>query len=417
MKKISIIFILSAMAALLAASSVFSFSDAEKDMQPVLINYQNKKPPVLWSKTFERTDFNDRSALASLPDGGVIVSIPITEKCISSKKAKRGIWLARISADGKALWSKDVYFTKSINRLFRIRIVDKNKFLIVCDIKGKSTGSFHPWLAMFNFNGAIVWQKSIGENKYNSLILDVEINDRQEIYFGGLKINPLEVLLVKHPWIGQLGLDGNIIWYKNITKAGKGGFTNILPVKNAIFANARLSKTVNYVAAYTYDGEVIWDSTIHTNNRWFGNTLLQNTTNNVSILVADQLKQFKSDNEWDIFLFKYNMHGKRTLTKMIKLQNKNRRNDSLIYIVSAIANNNKEFVVLCNFVDTVNNNTVSSLLIADRMGRMLNEFQIGSRLDTMGSSMCVSDDNRSYILLKHKENQKNTGATLIALKL
>jgi len=176
---------------------------------------------VIWSNTYGGRARDWASNLVQLSDGGFLV-VGYTESTDfdlegCGNHGDGDIWLLRLDADGKKVWSRCYGGSKHDNGV-SITAASNGKYLILGNTKSKdgdikgNNGGTDVWLAQVNDNGTIIWSKNYGGTKADLA------HNLEELSNGDLAIVGTTNSLNGDVWNGNNG--NNDAWFFVVDSKG-----------------------------------------------------------------------------------------------------------------------------------------------------------------------------------------------------
>jgi hypothetical protein len=109
-----------------------------------------------WERRFHRSKLDAATAMAALPDGGVLVSA-LTSKGFGAADA----WLLKVEADGNLAWDT-VIGGPSGDVPWSVAALPDGGALVAASTQSQGAGSADAWLLRLDAEGAVLWQRTHG---------------------------------------------------------------------------------------------------------------------------------------------------------------------------------------------------------------------------------------------------------------
>lgn len=176
-----------------------------------------------WEQIFGNPYWDLARSIKPTPDGGMVVAAE-TE----SKTRDRKAWIIKWDQTGEISWQKHLY-GKNWVRPETIHPLPSNDYLILGESKGAYMGLRTPrggrafWAALLSSEGQIRWEKT-----YEGLTLKSFYLSKEHILVAGTTKGTSSL----RGWIGELDVQGNLIWEKKLHKLGHEDIHAIQPMGN-----------------------------------------------------------------------------------------------------------------------------------------------------------------------------------------
>ena len=178
----------------------------------------NSKGNLLWSKTLGGAQQDYFAQAVGTPDGGCLVAGTTNSSGVGTFTGDT--WIARFDGNGNVLWQKRYFVTGSPGNIYAITLTSDGGFAVSGTFP--YTPGLADWLVMkMDANGNIQWQKKIGTgNSDNSLGLIEDNHTEPGLIASGN--------IYSGSWydgvITKLDMAGNVLWAKAYDFDSKGNW-------------------------------------------------------------------------------------------------------------------------------------------------------------------------------------------------
>lgn len=318
---------------------------------------------VLWHKTYGGSDQEAVTALAALPDGGVLVagqsrsgiSGDKTQPVVGPNQAAEDYWLLRLDSAGNILWDKTLGGF-DYEQLNAITLTNDGNFVIAGSTRSSNSGdktgvnrnptgsTYDIWALKLDLSGNVIWQKTIGgaghdSAGYSALTATqnggVILAGSSESGIGGEKSQASKG---SHDyWVMKLDTHGTIIWDKTLGGSGGDFLKDAIQLRNgniilggisySPISGDKTAPTFNgssdyWIVALNSAGLKLWDKTYGGNDSDTLKSLTQ--TLDDGILVAGDSKSAATGNKTasgqgndDYWIIKLNAFGQEQWQQVI----------------------------------------------------------------------------------------------------
>lgn len=155
---------------------------------------------LIWEKSFGGTEIDEARAITEASDGNYVIvgDTRSNDFDVSKNNGAADVWIIKISPDGSLIWEKS-FGGSSFDVGRSIRLTQDNGFIISGSSRSAdgdvtaNQGQNDAWFLKLNFNGDLLWQKSIGGSEIDFAYDAVELNDETIIAVGESNSSDLDV--------------------------------------------------------------------------------------------------------------------------------------------------------------------------------------------------------------------------------
>jgi hypothetical protein len=191
----------------------------------------DKNGNKLWDKTYGGSDYEWTGYICKSEDGGLLLSGESSSN-ISSEKSEnsygsKDIWILKLDTSGNIIWDKTIGSNMDDLGNFVVSNLD---FIYIsscssADSSGLKTenskGGIDIWLVKLDYNGNIIWDKTIGGNK-NDNAISITITENHNLLLSGSSWSDIsgdkteDCRGLLDYWLLCLDTNGLINWQKTI---------------------------------------------------------------------------------------------------------------------------------------------------------------------------------------------------------
>lgn len=211
-----------------------------------------------WEKTFGGQDRDQAQAITTTPDGKLIV----VGQTYSNTLKSTDTWILKLDKDGRELWLKAFGGPKN-EELSAVAALPDGGIVVAGQTSSKSVGQSDAWVLRLDANGKLIWEKTFGGVEYD-YASSVALMPNGNLVIAG--VNNSKGVSSLGFWVFTLNADGQLLWEKIFVDKARIGDPSIavMPDSNLVLAgsteenfadkNARILKLDKH-------GELLWSRT------------------------------------------------------------------------------------------------------------------------------------------------------------
>jgi uncharacterized delta-60 repeat protein len=214
---------------------------------------------ILWERSFGGSSSDQLYAVASTPDGGVVVAGHTRSK----GAGKSDVWILRLNLDGELLWERTFGGLEN-DRARTIDAMADGGFVIAGMTQSYGSPQGDAWIIKLDSKGRRQWDRSYGGNEEYAIFSIAALPDSSAIatgYTNKGKSHGFEL------WVIRLSSHGDRIWDRHYGRGIFDAGTAILP---AVDGGAMVAGVTSddgfqgddaWIIRLDASGHVIWDQT------------------------------------------------------------------------------------------------------------------------------------------------------------
>ncbi len=209
---------------------------ANKGINDVWVVKLTSTGTISWQKNLGGSSTDQGYGIIATTDGGCVLTGASASKDgnLTKNNGVFDLWVVKLSSAGAISWQRSYGGASSDGGINVIQTKDGEYVMAGCNeiIPGQSNsgdikenrGSRDGWVMKLRANGTIVWNKSYGGSKIDTLRGIVEIPDGTIVLAGTTESNDSDVSnlhgTAPDVWVMQLGSDGTMLWNKTYGGTG-----------------------------------------------------------------------------------------------------------------------------------------------------------------------------------------------------
>ena len=215
---------------------------------------------LVWEKTYGSGETSFAHSVVALPDGGFAVA---------GQRSKDGstddAWIFRLNANGEVLWEK-VFGGSFVNIAASVAVMPDGG-IVAAGITGqrKHHGSLteggNAWVVRLSSSGDLLWEKRIGEDS-------IKLTAVAALPDGGVIAAGAKDYPTYQAWLFRLNSDGKLLWEKPIAAGEHRWGTKIVVLSDGGFAlsgwlaqEKATGDRKPWVSRFDKDANLLWDKT------------------------------------------------------------------------------------------------------------------------------------------------------------
>jgi uncharacterized delta-60 repeat protein len=269
-------------------------------------------PKVLWDKTFGGAKAELARAVATLPNGGIIVAGETESKGAGWNDA----WIIRLDSDGNRLWDK-TFGTAKWDTAEAIATLPDGGVAIAGNTNSKGAGKSDIWVIRLDSDGNIVWDKTFGGggSEFSRAIATLP--------GGGLIVagsTDSKGAGKSDVWVIRLDANGDMLWDKTFGGAASDTASDITVLPDGGIAVAGNTKSKGageddvWVIRLDADGDTLWDKTVGSANIDIANAIEPVTGGGFTVVGRTSAK---APGKFDALVVRLDAKGNRLWAKIL----------------------------------------------------------------------------------------------------
>ena len=230
---------------------VSGFTDRPNKSYDAWVIKFDKESNKIWEKTFGGKN-SDKLNSVILVKNGEFVFAGLTQDKLNHNVG----WIVKIDDDGNKIWDK-TFKAKNYAELKSIVETKDGGFIAVGNTSSKSLGQDDAWILSLDKEGNKLWDKILGNKKYEGLETVIQTNDENFLVAGYLTPKGTRK---QDAWFLKLDKSGKKIWSNSFGGKNSENIHSMIQLEDKSIVAVGYSNSLAYIVKLDQSGNKLWEN-------------------------------------------------------------------------------------------------------------------------------------------------------------